>query len=146
MLNNIIDGISVKLDKSFGEKYTIYSEDVEQGINEPCFFIVPINSSKVLYPNARELKKNSFDVHYFPKSDNKAFEINEIAEMLLEELEYIESDGDLVRGTNMNFEIIDNVLHFFVDYNYFTIKSNNTEKMNDVELFGGLKRGDSIEN
>ncbi|WP_334303291.1 phage tail terminator family protein, partial [Clostridioides difficile] len=39
MLNNIIDGISVKLDKSFGEKYTIYSEDVEQGINEPCFFI-----------------------------------------------------------------------------------------------------------
>lgn len=145
MLNNIIDGISVKLDKSFGNEYTIYSEDVEQGINEPCFFIVPINSSKVLYPNARELKKNSFDVHYFPKSNDKSFEINEIAEMLLEELEYIEIDGDLVRGTNMNFEIIDNVLHFFVDYNYFTIKSNDTEKMNDVELFGGLKRGDNFE-
>ncbi|WP_334293833.1 phage tail terminator family protein, partial [Clostridioides difficile] len=45
MLNNIIDGISVKLDKSFGESYTIYSEDVEQGINEPCFFIVPLNPS-----------------------------------------------------------------------------------------------------
>ncbi|WP_334295846.1 phage tail terminator family protein, partial [Clostridioides difficile] len=43
MLNNIIDGISIKLDKSFGESYTIYSEDVEQGINEPCFFIVPLN-------------------------------------------------------------------------------------------------------
>ncbi|CCL55970.1 phage tail terminator family protein [Clostridioides difficile] len=146
MLNNIIDGISVKLDKSFGESYTIYSEDVEQGINEPCFFIVPINSSKVSYPNARELKKNSFDVHYFPKSNDKSFEINEVAEMLLEELEYINVNEDLVRGTNMNYEIIDNVLHFFVDYNYFTIKSNNTEKMNDVELFGGLKRGDSIEN
>lgn len=145
MLNNIIDGISVKLDKSFGESYTIYSEDVEQGINEPCFFIVPINSSKVSYPNARELKKNSFDVNYFPKSNDKSFEINEIAEMLLEELEYIEIDGDLVRGTNMNFEIIDNVLHFFVDYNYFTMKSNNTEKMNGVELFGGLKRGDKLE-
>ncbi|HGT0002582.1 TPA: DUF6838 family protein [Clostridioides difficile] len=145
MLNNIIDGISVKLDKSFGEKYTIYSEDVEQGINEPCFFIVTLNPSKTPYPSGRELKKNSFDVHYFPHSEDKNFEINEIAEMLLEELEYIEIDGDLVRGTNMNFEIIDNVLHFFVDYNYFTIKSNDTDKMDTVELFGGLKRGDNFE-
>ncbi|MCC0658337.1 hypothetical protein IC175_17415 [Clostridioides sp. ES-S-0123-01] len=145
MINNIIDGISVKLDKSFGDSYTIYSEDVEQGINEPCFFIVPINSSKTSYPSGRELKKNSFDVHYFPKSNDKSFEINEIAEMLLEELEYINVNEDLVRGTNMNYEIIDNVLHFFVDYNYFTMKSNNTEKMSDVELFGGLKRGDKLE-
>ncbi|HEK5039646.1 TPA: hypothetical protein SOL92_003958, partial [Clostridioides difficile] len=78
-------------------------------------------------------------------SEDKNFEINEIAEMLLEELEYIEIDGDLVRGTNMNFEIIDNVLHFFVDYNYFTIKNNDTNKMDTVELFGGLKRGDNFE-
>ncbi|HBY2624530.1 TPA: hypothetical protein MIY37_000680, partial [Clostridioides difficile] len=99
MLNNIIDGISIKLDKTFGDSYTIYSEDVEQGINEPCFFIVPLNPSKVSYPSGRELKKNSFDVHYFPKSNDKSFEINEVAEMLLEELEYIEIDGDLVRGT-----------------------------------------------
>ena len=125
MLNNIIDGISIKLDKTFGESYTIYSEDVEQGINEPCFFIVPLNPSKVSYPSGRTLKKNSFDVHYFPKSNDKSFEIDEVAEMLLEELEYIEIDGDLVRGTNMNFEIVDNVLHFFVDYNYFTIKNND---------------------
>ncbi|EMJ6349287.1 TPA: hypothetical protein KP563_003503, partial [Clostridioides difficile] len=53
MLNNIIDGISIKLDKSFGNEYTIYSEDVEQGINEPCFFIVPLNPSKVSYPSGR---------------------------------------------------------------------------------------------
>lgn len=145
MLNNIIDGISVKLDKTFGESYTIYSEDVEQGINEPCFFICTLNPSKVPYPSGRTLKKNSFDIHYFPYSRDKNSEINEIAEILLEELEYIEINGDLVRGTNMNFEIIDNVLHFFVDYNYFTLKSNNTDKMNKVELFGGLKRGDNFE-
>ncbi|WP_102815564.1 phage tail terminator family protein [Clostridioides difficile] len=145
MLNNIIDGISVRLDKVFGESYTIYSEDVEQGINEPCFFIVPINSSKTSYPNGRELKKNSFDVYYLPRSKDKSFEINEIAEILLEELEYIEINGDLVRGTNMNFEVVDNVLHFFVDYNYFTIKNNDTDKMDTVELFGDLKRGDNFE-
>nr|WP_237775067.1 hypothetical protein [Clostridioides difficile] len=57
MLNNIIDGISIKLDKSFGNEYTIYSEDVEQGINEPCFFIVPLNPSKVSYPSGRTLKR-----------------------------------------------------------------------------------------
>ncbi len=144
MLNNIIDGISIKLDKTFGESYTIYSEDVEQGINEPCFYC-SFKSKQSILSKWQDIKKNSFDVHYFPKSNDKSFEINEIAEMLLEELEYIEIDGDLVRGTNMNFEIIDNVLHFFVDYNYFTIKSNDTDKMDTVELFGGLKRGDNFE-
>ncbi|EQH66499.1 phage tail terminator family protein [Clostridioides difficile] len=41
----------------------------------------------------------------------------------------------------MNFEIIDNVLHFFVDYNYY-YKNNDTK--NDV-IIGGLKRGDNFE-
>lgn len=67
MLNNIIDGISIKLDKTFGESYTIYSEDVEQGINEPCFFIVPLNPSKVSYPSGRTLKKNSLMYIIFQK-------------------------------------------------------------------------------
>ncbi|MFN1911888.1 DUF6838 family protein [Clostridioides difficile] len=35
-------------------------EDVEQGINEPCFFIVPLNPSKTPYPSGRELKKKFF--------------------------------------------------------------------------------------
>ncbi|MDV9578542.1 hypothetical protein RHI12_15455 [Clostridioides difficile] len=39
MLNNIIDGISIKLDKTFGESYTIYSEDVEQGIMNLVFLL-----------------------------------------------------------------------------------------------------------
>ena len=104
-----------------------------------------LNQRKKQKQIERELKKNSVDVKCFSRSEAKNFEINEIAEMLLEELEYIEIDGDLVRGTNMNFEIIDNVLHFFVDYNYFTKKNNDNNKMDTVELFGGLKRGDNFE-
>ena len=37
--NDIIDGVSIKLNELFGEKYTIYTNNVKQGLQFPCFFI-----------------------------------------------------------------------------------------------------------
>lgn len=37
MLNEIITGISQKLNATFGDGYEIYENDVEQGLEEPCF-------------------------------------------------------------------------------------------------------------
>lgn len=39
MLNEIIKGTSIKLNTAFGDGHEIYSNDVEQGLSEPCFFI-----------------------------------------------------------------------------------------------------------
>ena len=39
MINSIIEGISASLNAEFGDDYTIYTENVEQGLKEPCFFI-----------------------------------------------------------------------------------------------------------
>ncbi|CAI3666184.1 hypothetical protein CNEO4_2540002 [Clostridium neonatale] len=42
MLNKIITGISQKLDEEFNteenQEYTIYTENVEQWLEEPCFY------------------------------------------------------------------------------------------------------------
>ena len=71
MLNKIITGISQALDAEFNseenEEYTIYTEDVEQGLEEPCFFIFSLKpSSKQLVGNRYD-RKYPFDIHYFPK-------------------------------------------------------------------------------
>ena len=38
MLNEVITGISKKLNATFGDGYEIYENDVEQDLTEPCFF------------------------------------------------------------------------------------------------------------
>ena len=124
MINEIIDGIAIKLHETFGSKYKIYKEDVPQGFVEPCFVIrlvQPLQNAKL--PN-RYHRVHLFDIHYFPKSDVKAkTEIYEVADKLFSELEFItvkQNDVDnLCRGTKMRNEIVDNVLHFFVNYDFF---------------------------
>lgn len=136
MLNKIITGISQALDNEFNdndEEYEIYTDNVEQGLNTPCFFIFSLKpSSKQLIGNRYD-RKYPFDIHYFPKDENSRNEINEVIERLYLAFEYIEVDGDLVRGTSMNAEIIDNVLHFFVDFNMIVKKEKEP-----IETMGSL--------
>lgn len=136
MINKIIAGISQKLDEEFNsknEEYTIYTENVEQGLEEPCFFIFslkPIN--KQLVGNRYE-RTYSFDIHYFSKSEDSNNEINEVTERLFTALEYITVDNNLVRGTNMNAETVDNVLHFFINFNMIVKK-----EIDPIEAMGSL--------
>ena len=53
MINSIIRAISVSLNNEFGDNYTIYTETVEQGLKEPCFFISCINPTNNLFLGKR---------------------------------------------------------------------------------------------
>lgn len=131
MINDIIDGIAGALSKvktPSGAECTIYKESIPQGFKEPCFSIVHIMGENVPYLTGRYLKKNRFDIHYFPTPCNP--EKREKEEMYAVEnklhfaLEYIKvSDknklDNLFRGTKMSSEIVDGVLHFFVSYDRF---------------------------
>ena len=127
MIENIINGIAIKLNQVFGSGYKIYTENIKQGLKEPCFSIVvlePEQSAKL--PN-RYFRSYPIDVHYFPKSTDKPkAEMYSVAEKLLVELEYItvkDNDVDnLCRGSKMRYEIVDGVLHFFVNYDLFVKK------------------------
>ena len=39
MINAIIEAVSVSLNSEFGDGYEIHMEEIEQGLEEPCFFI-----------------------------------------------------------------------------------------------------------
>ncbi|MGL5642336.1 MAG: phage tail terminator family protein [Paraclostridium sp.] len=147
MLNKIIDGISIKINELFGDDYYIYSEEIEQGFKEPCFFISLLKPSSTPRLGTRTYREYNFDIHYFPKiSNEKNYDMYDTNEKLIDGidevdgLEYISVDGGLIRGSKIHSEIIDNVLHFFIKYSLFVIKEDvETEKMESLILKQNIK-------
>lgn len=127
MINLILKSISVALNAEFNEKeYEIYIEQIKQDLKEPCFFIVCLNPTNKLFLGKRYFRKNQFCIHYFPENNSKANEeCHAIASRLFLCLEQLAVKNDLVRGTQMSYEIIDGVLHFFVNYDMFVYKQSN---------------------
>jgi hypothetical protein len=122
MLNEIIDGISRALAGEY-PGYSIYIDEIKQGLNPPCFLIVNLMNTEVKKLGDRYWREHSFDIHYFPQRQTKpAREAATVGDTLLMVLEYITANEALIRGTDMRHELIDDVLHFFVNYNVFIRK------------------------
>lgn len=117
MVNDIIDGISNALYANF-EGVAIYSESIEQGFDEPCFFVMPLNPSETPLIGVRAYRSVPLDIHYFPKSKTAPnAEMEGVASKLYGILRRIALlDGNSLNGMKLHHEIQDNVLHFFVEY------------------------------
>lgn len=122
MINKIKDGIIRAIHKEFGDKYEIYPESIEQGLQEPCFYVECLNKSNEQFLNNRYFREHFFIVQYFPESNEKNSECDDVVERLFDCLEYITVDNDLVRGTQMKAEMVDDVLHFRINFNLFVHK------------------------
>lgn len=134
MMNKIIDAITVSINSEFGDGYEIYTESLEQGLQEPCFSVFCLNPTNELFLNKRYFRTNQFCIQYFPSSEEKNAECNTVLERLYDSLELIEVDGDLTRGTRMKSELVDGVLNFFVNYDMFVYKVEEQTSMEDLEI------------
>ena len=133
MINSIIAGISIALNQEFGDGCKNYTEEVKQGLEEPCFFISCIHPTHKLLRGRRYLQENMFCIQYFPQDKRQANEeCNAVADRLFFCLEYVTVTGDLVRGTKMRSEIVDGVLNFFVNYDLFVYKRTEENPMEDI--------------
>lgn len=140
MINKIIDGISVAINAEFGDAYEIYTEGTEQGLTEPCFSVVCLNPKIEQFLGKRYYRTNQFCVHYFPSTAEKRAECYSVVDRLFTALEYIEIDGDKCRGTSVNSEITDGVLHFFINYDMFVYKElEQTPVMETIEYNSDVK-------
>lgn len=123
MINTLITSISICLNAEFGDKYKIHREAKKQGLKEPCFFIQCLNPTKKLFLGKRYFRQNQFCIQYFPEDElHGNEECYAVAERLLSCLEYLDVAGDLVMGTKMRYEVVDGILHFFVNYDLFVYK------------------------
>ena len=136
MVKDILDGISIKLNQVFGSGYEIYGDtDVVQGLQTPCFFIAVLQPSQEQMIGNRYFRQYPFDISFFPTQGGDNVECYEVAEDLLDEMEAITLvNGDVLRGTKMQYEIVDDVLHFKVNYNMFTKKIETSDAMETVEI------------
>ena len=143
MINSIIEAISVSLNEEFGDDYEIHMEEIRQGLKEPCFFIAALNPAKNLFLGKRYEYTNQFCIQYFPQSDEKQRECNGVAEKMYDCLEYIRIAGEEspIRGTGMNHQVIDSVLNFFVNYDFFTVRAEEYTPMETLTINTDIKEG-----
>lgn len=117
MVNDIVNGISTALYSEFGSGYPIYTECVEQGLREPCFFVAVLDSERSRIVGNRYQQSVLVDVHYFPATRAKNREMRSVAESLYSVLERITLlDGSMLNGFRMRDEVEAGVLHFWVTY------------------------------
>lgn len=116
MLNEVVKGIRNALKAEFG--WETYQNDIRQGLDEPCFFVVALQSSKDDLLGRRAILHMPLDVHYFPRCGRNNAAMQEVALRMLCVLKFITlENGDIVHGVSMSWQVEDNVLHFFVTYN-----------------------------
>lgn len=139
MINKIIDGIVQALIAEFGEGYEVYTENVEQGLQEPCFIIKCVAPSIKQALNRRYKLNDIFCIHFFPSSEDVQNECLDVQMRLYECLEYIYHENDLIRGNQMHGEIIDGVLNFFVNYDFYVIKTKEDTAMETLEVQQNVK-------
>jgi hypothetical protein len=135
MINDLIAGAAMALNGAFGDDCKIYKNDVEQGLEEPCFLILTLNPSRTPMPNRRYLLRHPFDIHFFPARPDDNGALHDAAERMADALEVITlANGDTVRGTDVNFTVQDRVLHFFISYNVCAVRPYDPEEMETYEL------------
>lgn len=121
MVNALLNAVTKQLGTHFGTKYRYYVEDVEQGLTTPCFTVdtlIPIQRSKspILYDRTIPVV-----VHYF--SDSKQHLKNDcytIGEQVVECLEHLPFKNTILRGRDISYQIVDDVLQVFITYKFTT--------------------------
>jgi len=131
MINSIIDAISIALNAEFGDDYNIYTESIEQGLKEPCFFVQCINPTSERFLGNRYKRTNQFCIQYFPSSEDKYNECMDVTDRLFFSLDVI-GDNEWL-ATKMNSEVVDDVLNFFVNYDGFVYRIKEQIPMETIE-------------
>jgi hypothetical protein len=130
----IFTGIAEALHNSFPDIH-IHTETIEQGFQRPCFYLAEISASQTLERGNRYEADHLIDVHYFGGG-----ELRKVASKLYDVLEIIHVQGKQIRGNNMNHQIVDGVLHFFVTYSYYLAGNEpQADKMEEITHQGGIK-------
>lgn len=140
MYNEIMDAVTRQLSVLFPPEagYTIYTDAVEQGLSEPCFFVQFLEPSEKPMIGWRFYRSNAMAVQYFPgETEKPTRELNRVFEILMDQMYMIElKSGRKINGTARSGRIDDGILLFFVQFNVFDIREtdNLEESMEGIAI------------
>ena len=135
MIKDIRYGITSALHAMFGDEYNIYIDSLEQGYENPCFFVDLVDWYSDELIMGREKVHTQFNVTFFPRNeDEPTDECLEMIPKLKSCLRMIAiENGDLFRGTDMDAKIVDGLVQFYVTYNFETIEKQESD--NSMESY-----------
>lgn len=136
IVNKILYAATRRLNELYPE-YPIYTDGVEQDLEEPCFFVNLLEPSRKPMLGGRSFQQNGFCIQYFPEDlPQRSERLNAVADCLMDEMEYITiQDGSQLRGSGRSYRVADGVLSFFVNYNLFLTKQKEKEEvMNEITV------------
>ena len=148
MTEDVIKALAKALNGALAERkkeYTIYTENVEQELKRPCFFIYCTNYKDELYRGKRYKLSTNIVIEYMPPKPEDDREtnrnVNNILPKLYDITEMIEVDGNLLRGLDRSVENTDGGVVFNVRYEYFYYKTEEVDKMEILKQEGAVKNG-----
>ena len=133
--NMILDGITLALRTAYPNS-KIESRPIEQELRPPAFTVRLVSAEQVRQMGQRWRRLPRFDILYFPKAGRE--DCYDVADNLCGALELITlPSGDMLRGTDVSFEVVDGVLHFLISYNHFVYVKTEETPMGSLKLEQG---------
>lgn len=133
-IQEIIKAIAEALFNEFGASYDIYTEKVEQNLQEPCFLIRTLEIEKNVDLGIRYKRINSLVIQYIPESEKKYNECLLVMERLFDCLKDVVVSGKVVHGLDLQGSITDGILTFTVNYDGFILDIPIETNMETVEV------------
>lgn len=117
------------------EGITVYKEKVNQHLKYPHFFILQINLSREKDLAPFNWLNYQLNIRYRPNKsfDSKYSELDQIGLDMMNGLEKIEVEGTPLRPTDMSYQIVDDVLQFFINFR-MRVKKEKEERAVMEEL------------
>ena len=144
MVNEIFNWITVALNKEFGSGYKYYIENVEQNLKKPCFAIAALNPMITSRSPKLYRRVVPIVIHYFTDKQDTTDakkDCYNIAERLWDKLEYLTSYSDktiTIRGEDISWEMVEDVLEFFITYTFDVIREDDEQIKLEEALFNGV--------
>lgn len=137
--NTVRYALNAALDAAFPD-IRIMGEEIKQGLEPPCFFVRLNEPTHTRELGRRYMREHPFVVRYYG-IDRKNEDYYDMAEKLTSALQQIDVNEITVRGIDMRFEIVDEVLHFFVNYNFLVWEpAPDVPKMQDLDILEGINQ------
>lgn len=140
MINDMISAMCKAISLEFGTEYRIYTEQLRQGMKEPCFFISLLTPENKEDLTSRRKLNHLISIQYFAGSEEPKAECNDVYERLLM-LERLVVGDNCFRGELEFKGITDGVMTVTVNYKAFILRVAKEEAMEELDWNGVVKNG-----
>jgi len=106
---------------------------------EPYVYVNLSSVTQTRGTAGRFIRTHAFDLQYYSSSNQDR---HSVADQMYEGLEWIDLNGTPVQETRMKHEILDKVMHFYVEYDVHVKRADGeAAKMQTMKQEGKLKNG-----